>query len=280
MTCSRWCSKCRDRKGLTGIEIAVLLVVVLTILGLLLPLVASSRERARHTQCADNMKRLGTALQSHVNLHNAFPPSHSDFRQANDSTWLVHCLPFLDEQGMFDRYSLALPWNHLANREVVHSNLAFQHCPAARHQDDGQGDYAAIYGPRELPGIKRGWEEGRAYAMGIMIAVGGETGNKPIRPTDVTDGLAKTITLGEDSGRTDESRFWGDPYQAFVQEAPINSSRADELFSDHPGGAHVLFGDGHAHFMPQTTDLSIIDALVTRARQEIVPDAFTIDYLP
>jgi prepilin-type processing-associated H-X9-DG protein len=280
MACPRSIANGPNRAALTSIEIVVLLVVVVAILGLLLPMVLSSRERARRTQCGNNLKQLGIGLQGHVKAHLDFPPSHSDFKLAKDSTWLVRTLPFLDEQGLYDRYNRELPWNHLSNKPVTGRNLAIQLCPASRHLDDGLGDYGALYGPRELPGIKKGWVKGRVYAMGIMIAVGGETGNRPIRPSDVTDGLGKTLTICEDAGRLDESRFWGDPYQAFVQEAPINSSRADEIFSDHPGGAYVLFGDGHIHFMPQTTDLSILDALATRARGEIVPDAYVEDYLP
>ena len=91
--------------------------------------------------------------------------------------------------------------------------------------------------------------------------------------SEVTDGLGKTILLAEDAGRLDESRCWADPYNAFVQEGAVNQSRADEIFSDHPGGAFILFADGNVHFLSETADLLVVNALATRSEGEIIPEA-------
>jgi hypothetical protein len=254
----------------------VILTVVGLLLALLIPKLLASRESSHRIQCSNNLRRLGSAVNDFVAKNRHFPPSHSNYSLLNDSTWIARVLPQLDEQGLYDRYNFQLPWNHLANARVKNQDLSVLLCPASRHRENGQGDYAAIYGPREMPGLKKGWQAGRAYAAGIMIAVGGDTKNKPVKPSEVIDGLSKTLIIGEDAGRLDDSRFWLDPYQAFVQESRINSTRADELFSDHPGGAFVVFADGRVHFLPESTELDVIDALVTRARGEVVPDLLIV----
>jgi hypothetical protein len=276
MACDRSKNIWPQRCAVTAIEALVVLVVLGMLLALLAPKLFSSREDSRRVQCGDNLRRIGVALDDHVAKQRYFPPSHSNFYGLDDSSWTTRLLPYFEEQALFERYNFRLPWVHMANSEVKSFNLPMQLCPASLHEDAGQGDYGAVYGPRGGRGLKKGWEKGRAYAAGIMIAVGGETGNKPVRPADVTDGLSRTLTVAEDAGRTDGIRFWVDPHNAFVQEGPINVTRQDEMFSDHPGGAFALFADGRFHFLPDSTDLTVIDAMTTRARGDFVPD-FAID---
>jgi type II secretory pathway pseudopilin PulG len=263
----------RRRCALTTIETLVVVAVLGLLLALLGPLLLGSREESHRVQCSDNLRQIGMALNEQMLKHRHFSPSHSNFGRLNDSSWMTRLLPSINEQTLFENYQFQLPFGHLANAQVSRQNIGIQLCPASTHQDSGQGDYAAVYGPSELLGRKKGWQKGRAYAAGIMIATGGDTENQPVRPSDVTDGLGKTILLGEDAGRLDESRFWADPYNAFVHEGAINQSRADEIFSDHPGGAFILLADGKVHFLSESVDVAVVSALATRSEGEIIPTA-------
>ena len=53
---------------------------------------------------------------------------------------------------------------------------------------------------------------------------------------------------------------------------PINNNAGnnDEIFSFHPGGANVLFGDGSVKFMKETTAILIIRSLVTPNGGEVI----------
>ncbi len=49
-----------------------------------------------------------------------------------------------------------------------------------------------------------------------------------------------------------------------------NAGANDEIFSYHPGGANILFGDGSVKFMKETTNIVILRGLVTLAGGEVV----------
>ena len=149
----------------------------------------------------------------------------------------------------------------------------------------GIGDYGGIVGTRALParngkrGIPTGWEYGHSYADGVLVATNvtssnaGIRRNRPIRALQVKDGLSNTMMLAEDSGRTKgQNGRWADGHQSYAQHGPrINTSRSNEIFSDHSSGANILLSDGSVQFLYETVDRHIIDALATRERGEIIP---------
>ena len=45
----------------------------------------------------------------------------------------------------------------------------------------------------------------------------------------------------------------------------------DQLYSDHPGGAHVLYCDASVHFLQEEIELPILTALASRDGEEVLP---------
>jgi hypothetical protein len=173
-------------------------------------------------------------------------------------------------------------------------------CPTTPREARARNDYAAIVGPGGSGGFytdqngtryPEGWFNGAAWSLGILIAVPGNAPdsddpdainkpNKRIKIAKVTDGTTKSILLGECAGRDNPKfytngqvlphLFWGNGDHAFAHHgAIVNDTPVDELYSDHVSGLNLGMADGSVRFLSDTTPKRIIDALATRAGEEL-----------
>jgi prepilin-type processing-associated H-X9-DG protein len=145
-------------------------------------------------------------------------------------------------------------------------------------------DFMGVSGPSrhiEAP-------NGRPYAknQGVFVEVLSVGGRNvvaaKVRPRDVErDGLSNTFMVAESTTRS----VWYDPGKGFWElsgtwasgqntsniELPINVGDGllevdpeEEIFSDHPNGAYLLFADGSVHFANEMTDIKVLAALCSR----------------
>jgi prepilin-type processing-associated H-X9-DG protein len=177
------------------------------------------------------------------------------------------------------------------------------------HWDEGEGlaasDYGGIQGPQDGDTIYGSAnQEKYGFNQGVLLAtrkeppppdsikvVGGLKVAIPIGPSQITDGLSKTMIVAELAGRgynDKKSEFrgvWADGNNVFAISGTINQTgtdningidvpkqwTSDEIYSEHPGGANCLFCDGSVHFLPESMDTGVIQALASRNAGEQLP---------
>jgi prepilin-type processing-associated H-X9-DG protein len=95
----------KNRRGLTLIELLVILAVIVFLLGFLLPALARVRSAAARTQSVNNLKQLGLAAHSFHDVNKGFPPGVGPAPQLGPSHGTAHfyLLPYLEQDNLFKR---------------------------------------------------------------------------------------------------------------------------------------------------------------------------------
>ena len=219
------------RSGFTLIELLVVIAIIAVLIGLLLPAVQKVREAANRMQCANNLKQLGLAVHSYLDVNQALPPSRLD--KGGGLAWTVLILPFIEQENFYRRWN-PKRWyydqgaNQAEGDEIRGTSLKVFLCPTRRspgqapttsitgdkptllwiggrqHYPGALGDYAcsvgndiaADYEGNGGNGImvvaKPPWRYERATPPRILAPWSSQTAIK-----DVTDGLSNTLLFGE-----------------------------------------------------------------------------------
>ena len=104
------------RRGFTLIELLVVIAIIAVLVAILLPAVQQAREAARRSQCSNNLKQIGLALQNYHDNYKMFPlgavsvsgvftnyrgpttnPAADTSAPGFGQTWATAILPFIDE---------------------------------------------------------------------------------------------------------------------------------------------------------------------------------------
>lgn len=126
------------RKGFTLVELLVVITVIALLIGLLLPAVQSTRESSRRSNCANNVRQLALACQAHADGAGGYLPNSSRPATVRLS-WMTRILPFIEEQGLFDKYDRSANWSSnmpgeghtTANAVLVGTRLTIAECSSS-----------------------------------------------------------------------------------------------------------------------------------------------------
>jgi prepilin-type N-terminal cleavage/methylation domain-containing protein len=204
--------------GFTLVELLVVIAIIGILVALLLPAVQAAREAARRTQCANNVKQIGLALQNYHGTYHVLPPGGVC---ANETGWQVFILPFIERQDLFNEFNFnagafTSGTGQVGRNAVAFNRVAAYLCPSSPANKmqmggnnnvnspeliNGQPPYTTHYygvmGPKGTNpnGAQYGFANGATYGGYALDGVFGRDSRYALR--DVTDGTSNTFMVGE-----------------------------------------------------------------------------------
>jgi len=121
--------QCR-RVGFTLVELLVVIAIIGVLVALLLPAIQAAREAARRSQCTNNLKQIGLAVQNYEGANRELPPLRVVDHQP---TWLFLILANMEQQqvkGLWD-YKRGCFYDQLETTRTVPVEAYF--CPSQSH---------------------------------------------------------------------------------------------------------------------------------------------------
>ncbi len=334
------------RHGFTLIELLVVIAITGTMVGVLLPAVQAARESARRAQCVNNLKQIGLALHNFHDARRYFPPGYIDGNTVSTSTpdndvgpgwgWAAYLLPFVEEDVLYHQINFTQAMSVGNNVAPSQTAVTVYQCPTDFLQDNvtiysASSAVLATVAHSNYLGCN-GWVECFSNAGGNYqptsdggAAEDGDQNNQSSTglagdglfyrnsrntANSVTDGLSKTIVVGERSSNHSPSTWTGavaggqcpawmagqlpntpPPGPAYDNadygEALVlahgNASHVpcadlplydpDTYYSMHTGlGCNFLFGDGSVQFITNEVDPFTYQYLCTIAGGELIGD--------
>jgi len=293
----------RRRRGFTLIELLVVIAIIAILIALLLPAVQQAREAARRTANRNNLKQIGIALHNYHETHGTFPPGWIGVTQGSPHVegpsgfgWGAFLLPQLEQKPLYDNLNFSQPLLAPANAIALNTSL-----PVFRNPNDPSEEFWTInsestgaplaklpsanyignFGTLEL-------EDCEGLAPGNTCRGNGMFHhNSSVRFRDVIDGTSNTYHVGERKTRTDVSPEWHSTWVGVVPEGEEAFARIlgvadhtvnyvgghlDDFSSYHSGGAFFLFVDGRVRFISENMNITVHQALATRAGKEVAND--------
>jgi prepilin-type N-terminal cleavage/methylation domain-containing protein/prepilin-type processing-associated H-X9-DG protein len=195
----------RPRRGVTLVELLVVIAIVAALVAVLLPGVQAAREAARRSHCTNNLRQLALAAMNHESARGRYPIG-AESRQWSERPdfphqffrWslLAHLAPFYEEERLLRGLDLTVPlYVGLApdaiapqNKPIVGVKVPLFLCPS-----DRMAAVSALFGPTNYGGCAgSGAGGGTPFDADGLFFI-----NSRARTQDVTDGLSKTVAFSE-----------------------------------------------------------------------------------
>jgi prepilin-type N-terminal cleavage/methylation domain-containing protein len=193
----------RRRSAFTLIELLVVIAIIAILIGLLLPAVQKVREAAARSQCSNNLKQMGLAVQNMHDTYGSLPPTEGAFPTGQPSNFgpiTYYLLPFIEQQNLWNLSNINGVYNS-DNNGVAANVIKTYVCPSDPSTTppvSSNGFAFASYAANALAFSQVYYSTPGSYMTACVLSYGSglEVGGNRI-PASWPDGTSNTIIWTE-----------------------------------------------------------------------------------
>jgi prepilin-type N-terminal cleavage/methylation domain-containing protein/prepilin-type processing-associated H-X9-DG protein len=243
------------RQGFTLIELLVVIAIIGVLVALLLPAVQQVREAAARTQCANNLKQIGTGCHNFHSVFNYFESDNSATAPPYpypNTCWILQTLPYLEQQDDVQGVTSGGNANQQGNGQAGNAGgtgslvpvnngqvtIPLLLCPSRGIRGDGLTDYNYV-------------QQSTAVLYGAPVGVS-------LVVITNANGASNTAMVAHLACNPADYGNGPTPWYNCIQPTSCQSIADDQVpqglpdqtfGSPHTGGNLVLFADGHVQLI-------------------------------
>lgn len=206
------------RRGFTLVELLVIITIIAILVLLLLPTLQSTREAARRSQCANNLKQISMGVLNVTEALRTFPSgttllnvtpttASATWCRAGDTNgytpWTVVILPYLEQQDLYDGLTRDMtPAGRFMDTAFIVPSpngdaqnivpLSVLHCPSSRYTSAVRNNYFGVQGGGAAAACTdAGAGSQRFFINGVLYA------NSQVQIASLRDGASHVLMVGE-----------------------------------------------------------------------------------